>query len=280
MLSPELTVAGTAYHYTPGSPAYQWVSDTIDQARNAGIRWIIVGYHYPCLTGGKYECASGSDLFNLLVAKHVDLVLNGHEHNYQRSKQIGLDAVACPSIAATGYNPGCVTDDGLDGVYPKDAGTVEIVAGTFGRGLYSVSRTDPEAPYMVSMNGTTHGFVQYTVTADRIDASFVRSEGTFSDSFSIVQGAPAIADHTPPTTPATVSADTSTPGTVRLSWAPEHGRRRHRILLGAQRRDGHRHDDRHDVHGRACLAGIDEHLHGRRVRRRRATPRPRRRASS
>lgn len=220
MLSPELTVAGTAYHYTPGSPAYQWVADTIDQARSAGIRWIIVGYHYPCLTAGKYACASGSDLFNLLVAKHVDLVLNGHEHNYQRSKQVGLDAVGCPSIAATGYNPGCVTDDGLDGVYPKDAGTVEVVAGTFGRGLYSVSSTDPEAPYMVSMNGTTHGFVQYTVAADRLDASFVRSEGTFSDSFSIVRGAPAIADHTPPTTPATVSADTSTPGTVRLSWSP------------------------------------------------------------
>jgi hypothetical protein len=218
MLSPELTVAGTTYHYTPGSPEYQWVSDTIDAARAAGIPWVIVGFHFPCLTAGNYQCASGPALTNLLVSKHVDLVLHGHEHSYQRSKQLALDPATCPNIAGTGYNPACVVDDGIDGIYPKDAGTVDVTAGTFGRGLYNVSRTDPEAPYFATMDGTSNGFVQYALTADRLDATFVKTSGLFTDAFSIVRGAAASADRSAPTEPSGLTADTSVPGRVNLSW--------------------------------------------------------------
>ena len=218
MLSPELTVAGTSYHYTPGTPGYQWVSDTIDAARAAGIQWVIVGFHFPCLTAGNYQCASGAALMNLLVQKRVDLILNGHEHSYQRSKQLALDPTTCPSIAATGYNPACVADDGSDGIYPKGAGSVGVISGTFGRGHYNVNRTDPEAPYFAAMDGTTNGFMQYTVTADRLDATFVKTNGTFTDGFSIVAGAVAAADRTPPSEPTSLAADTSVPGRVTLNW--------------------------------------------------------------
>jgi hypothetical protein len=78
--------------------------------------------HFPCLSAGQYTCAAGPQLMNLLVAKHVDLILHGHEHSYQRSKQLALDPTTCPSIPGTGYVAGCVTDDGLDGIYPKGAG--------------------------------------------------------------------------------------------------------------------------------------------------------------
>jgi fibronectin type 3 domain-containing protein len=219
MISPELTVAGHTYHYTPGTTDYAWLSNTIDQAHTAGIPWVIVGMHFPCLTAGNYQCAANPALMNLLVQKRVDLVLHGHEHSYQRSKQVALDPTTCPSIAATGYNPACVADDGIDGIYPEGAGTVDVIAGTFGRGLYNVSRSDPEAPYFAKLDGASHGFMQYTVTAKRIDASFVKTDGSLNDAFSIVSGATATADRALPSQPTNVAADTSTPGRVKLTWS-------------------------------------------------------------
>jgi chitodextrinase len=221
MISPNLTVGGVDYDFKPGTAHYTWLANTIDDAHADGIPWVIVGFHFPCLTAGNYSCGTGPALSNLLMQKHVDLVLHGHEHTYQRGKQLALDPVTCPSIAASGYNPGCVVDDGFDGVYPKGAGTVDVVAGTFGRPLYNVFRSDPEGPYFTKLDGTTHGFVQYTVTASQLTASFVPTDGgPFSDSFTIASGATASADRTPPSKPANVVADTSVPGRISLSWSP------------------------------------------------------------
>ena len=219
MVSPELKVNGTTYHYVPGNPHYAWLKDTIDQAHAAGIPWVVVGMHYPCLSAGQYGCAEGSALMNLLVNEKVDLVLHGHEHTYQRGKQLATDPTTCPTISPTGYNPACVVDDGLDGVYPKGAGTVDVIDGTFGRSLYASSRADPEAPYFAKLDSTTHGFMRYDVTATRLDASFVHVDGTFNDNFSIVSGATASADRSPPSPPGGLSADTSVPGKVTLSWS-------------------------------------------------------------
>jgi len=219
MISPELKVSGTTYHYVPGNAHYTWLKNEIDQAHTAGIPWVVVGMHYPCLSAGQYGCVEGSALMNLLVDEKVDLVLNGHEHTYQRTKQLATDPTSCPTIAPTGYNPACVVDDGMDGVYPKGAGMIDVIDGTFGRGLYASSRSDPEGPYFVKLDGTTHGFMRYDVTATRLDASFVHVDGTFSDNFSIVSGATLSVDRSPPSAPAGLSADTSVPGKVTLSWS-------------------------------------------------------------
>jgi hypothetical protein len=194
------------------------LKDTIDQAHAAGIPWVIVGMHYPCLSAGQYGCVEGSALMNLLVNEKVDLVLNGHEHTYQRTKQLATDPATCPTISPTGYNPACVVDDGMDGVYPKGAGMIDVIDGTFGRPLYNASRSDPEAPYFAKLDGSTHGFMQYTVNANELDASFVHVDGSFNDSFSIVSGATPSADRSPPSVPSGLAADTSVPGKVALSW--------------------------------------------------------------
>ena len=218
MISPELTVAGTKYHYVPGNPHYDWLASKIDAAHAAGIRWVIVGMHFPCLSAGQYTCAAGPQLMNLLVSKHVDLILHGHEHTYQRSKQLALDPATCPSIPGSGYVAGCVIDDGLDGVYPKGAGSVDVIAGTFGQGLYNTYPADPESPYFVRLDASSHGFMQYAVTADRIDAAFTKIDGTLQDSFSIVAGAAPSADRAAPSQPTALAASTATPGRVDLSW--------------------------------------------------------------
>ncbi len=218
MISPELKVNGTTYHYVPGNAHYTWLKNTIDQAHSNGIPWVIVGMHYPCLSAGQYGCVEGSALMNLLVNEKVDLVLNGHEHTYQRTKQLATNPTTCPTIAPTGYNPACVVDDGLDGVYPKGAGMIDVIDGTFGRSLYNSSRSDPEAPYFAKLDGTTHGFMQYDVTATRLDASFVHVDGSLNDTFSIVSGATPSADISPPSTPSGLAADTAVAGKVTLNW--------------------------------------------------------------
>ena len=43
----------------PGNPHYDWLANTIDTAHAAGIPWVIVGMHFPCLTAGQYTCAAG-----------------------------------------------------------------------------------------------------------------------------------------------------------------------------------------------------------------------------
>ena len=233
MISPELTVGGINYHYVPGNPHYEWLANTIDAAHAAGIQWVIVGMHFPCVSAGQYSCAADPALFNLLVDRKVDLILHGHEHSYQRSKQLALDPTTCPSIPRTGYVAGCVVDDGFDNVYPKGAGSVDVIAGTFGRGLYNTYPADPESPYFVKLDTTSHGFMQYSVTADRIDASFVKIDGSLTDSFSIVSGAIAAADRLPPSQPTGLAASTATPGRVDLTWtgsADEGGIRNYAVF--------------------------------------------------
>jgi hypothetical protein len=100
MISPSITMPdGTTYDYTanPPSPHYQWLVDAIDGARAAGIRWVIVGTARNCITAGEKHCEIGQDVFNLLVDKKVVLILQGHEHGYERSKQLATGP-NCPAI--------------------------------------------------------------------------------------------------------------------------------------------------------------------------------------
>ncbi len=180
---------------------YNWVSNTIDNARTSStIKWVVVGMHKVCISAGDQTCNIGPDLLNLMISKRVDLVLEGHDHSYQRSKQLALNTSTCTGIATTKsfpiYNSNCVVNDGSAGVYTPGAGTVVVIQGTFGAPLNTVNDTSvnggasaAEAPYFAELMGTNtpgngHGFMQYTVSADRIDAKSSFS-GSFSDSFTI-----------------------------------------------------------------------------------------------
>ncbi|OLE82503.1 MAG: hypothetical protein AUF79_19660, partial [Crenarchaeota archaeon 13_1_20CM_2_51_8] len=186
--------------YNKFDPHYNWVSNSIDSARTAGVKWVIVGMHKVCIAGGDQNCNIGPDLLNLMISKKVDLVLEGHDHSYQRSKQLALNTSTCTGIATASsypiYNSNCVVNDGSAGVYSPGAGTVVVIQGTFGAPLNTVNDTSvnggasaAEAPYFAKLMGTNtpgngHGFMQYTVSADRIDAKSSFS-GSFSDSFTI-----------------------------------------------------------------------------------------------
>ena len=214
MISPSMTMPdGTKYDYTAGTAHYQWVSDAIDAARAAGIRWIAVGMARDCISAGEKSCEIGTDLFNLLVDKRVDLILEGHEHGYERSRQMETGP-ACPAIPVDTVNAGCFGDDGSGSNYTKGHGPIVVVSGTLGIPLRPMNPQDSEAGDFVTLMGSninpTHGFMKYTVSTDRIQAQFVRTgKGTFADQFSIVDPNPGA--NTPPAT-FTPSPTTGPPG--------------------------------------------------------------------
>ena len=219
MISPALTFPNEGqYNYTVGSAHYTWLANAIDGARASGVRWVIVGMHEVCLTAGPLSCTIGGDLLNLLVAKKVDLVLQGHEHSYQRSKQLAL-ATNCPAVPVGSYNAACVADDGSSGAYTRGAGTVFVIAGTGGEDMASVSTSTAESHFFAKLMGgnmnPTIGFVRYQVTADRLTAQFVRAaRGNFSDAFTISTGTSVNNPPTAEAVSATTTAGTATPVTL------------------------------------------------------------------
>lgn len=214
-----LTAPDTSYTYTPGSAHYQWLSDTIDSARTAGIKWVVVGSHKNYMSTGQKVDEIGSDFFNLLVAKKVDLIVQGHDHTYQRSKQLA-HSPGCPLVPTEPAVLSCVVNDGASGQYAAGAGSVLVITGTGGHGLYDVSATDPGAPYFSRIMGSgpngTYGYTKLTIGETGIRATFRASAGAgFSDSFSI--GAPPL-DTQPPTAPTGLTAQLPAATEVELTW--------------------------------------------------------------
>lgn len=195
VISPGIPFEAGNLNYAPGSSNYTWTSNAIDSARASGIPWVVVGMHTPCLSVGQYPCASGEGIANLLLSKKVDLVLNGHEHLYQRSKQLAT-ATGCTGITTDVYNPACVRD--ADNSLAKGAGTVFTTLGTGGVALRDVNTADPEAPYFAAWSGLnsnpSHGLLDLQFSATTLTAGFLATDGSFTDSFSI---APA-GSNTPP----------------------------------------------------------------------------------
>src|SRR5207248_3264609 len=168
---------------------------------------VVVGMAFNCVTAGDKHCEISSDLFDLLVDKRVDLVLQGHEHGYERSGQFALNPTTCPAIPISdptgtpSYSAGCEADNGSSGNYAKGAGPVVVIAGTAGIALRPMNRPGspdaPEAPYFATLMGNngpvaTHGFTQYPVTASQLTGTFVSEndgQKPVADSFAITGAA-------------------------------------------------------------------------------------------
>ena len=177
-------VGGEKYDYDLNNSHYQWLADTIDDARTRNIPWIIVGMHKVCITAGSKPCEIGSDLYDLLLDKKVDLILHGHDHDYQRSKQL---TCATPNT----YRTECVIDTGADNHYSKGAGTVFVITGITGRGGHTnIDTTDPEIGYLATWHGGNspnagRGYTLFTLNATQLTMQFIGTTTTYTDNFTI-----------------------------------------------------------------------------------------------
>jgi hypothetical protein len=197
MISPNLRVYGADYAYGFWDPYTMWLSNAIDTARSAGIPWVIVGMHKNCLTMGEKSCEIGSDLMNMLIFKKVDLVLQAHDHTYQRSKQLRFSP-SCPYLVPETFNPNCVGNQGAAGTYVKGEGPIFVITGTFGVDLHNIYPADPEAGYFVTAMGAnrnpTHGFTRYAASATELSAQFLGiGDGPFTDRFTITSSGGLVA---------------------------------------------------------------------------------------
>src|SRR5437867_2391197 len=130
----------------------------------------------------------------MLMNKRVDLILQGHDHTYQRSKQL-----TCETDGT--YVSSCVANPGWS--LTKGAGTVYVIDGTGGEGggkTVSKPNTGYFAAYCCS-TGTPLGYSLFTITSSSLQSTFVNTGGqTYKDSFTITGSSP------PPNPSFTVSA--------------------------------------------------------------------------
>jgi len=193
------------YNYGKNSPHTEWVEDAVANARDAGIPWVIAGVHKECITvANDGHCPMGQYLFDELLEAHVDLILVGHDHVYERSKQLRVSS-SCESVNSTNrFDPSCVAANGTRGAYAKGKGTVVVVQGVGGRSFDNVSIDggDRELGYFDAVMGANantqgrlsgFGSVFYEVEADSIAAK---------------------TDFCPPESTATEGRCTSNPGSV------------------------------------------------------------------
>jgi hypothetical protein len=191
MVSPALTFPDGTWSYTAGSTHLAWTATAIESARAAGVPWVVVGMHKPCLSVGNYACDIGADLLDLLVSQRVDLVLTGHEHLYQRTQQLA-QGPGCAAVTIGSFTPACVAARG--DALVAGAGTVFATVGTGGITLRAPTSGDTEAPYFAAVEGAgddpTHGYVDARVTPTAMKVSFVGvGDGTFSDTFALTRSA-------------------------------------------------------------------------------------------
>ncbi len=180
--APDLTVDGVTYTYAAGTAERAWLTEQLHHANSDGD-WTVVGMHKNCLTIGNKACEIGQETAQLLVDEGADLVLQGHDHDYQRSKALTFvepDTVPADAIA----------DDGGDGVYARDAGTVFVIVGTVGRSPTICSHTDPEFAYFAAHrcaeeSPDTTGYLLVSASVKQLEASFVPVEGDYTDTFVI-----------------------------------------------------------------------------------------------
>lgn len=179
--SPDLEVAGVEYSYAPGTSEREWLLAAIESARAEGD-WIVVGMHKNCITIGNKSCEIGQALPQLLIDEGVDLVLQGHDHDYQRSH-------ALSTVVENGV--GDIADGGGDGRYSRRSGTVFVVVGTAGRWMTPCSHDDSEfdnfAAHWCGEEATdTKGYLLLSASRGELTGELVTTTGTLAtDSFTI-----------------------------------------------------------------------------------------------
>jgi hypothetical protein len=176
-----------------GSAQYNWVQQ--DLAALPPQTCTIAYYHHPIYNIGPEGANTGmSAIWKLLAQYGVDIVLNGHDHDYQR--WVPLDGSGNPS----------------------STGVTEFVAGTAGHSMQKFIKTDSRVAYSNDTNPTAFGALFLQLNPQGANFSYKNTAGTILDSGVIPCNA-AASDSTAPTTPGNFSATASSSTKVDLSWS-------------------------------------------------------------
>jgi acid phosphatase type 7 len=141
----------------PGSAQVRWLEE--DLANNDEQKCTLAYFHHPLFTSGEYRPGEErmERLWEVFYAGGVDVVLNGHDHNYQRFAPQDPQGRADP-------------EDGIR----------ECVVGTGGRSNYQISQPIVNTEVY---NDDTYGVLELTLHPKSYEWEFVPVEGeSFTDS--------------------------------------------------------------------------------------------------
>jgi hypothetical protein len=173
----------------PGSAQYEFLDRELS---TTSARWKIVVWHHPVYSSGTTHGSSfklRANLVPLLDAHEVDIVFNGHEHNYERTHTL------------------------YDGqIVPPGRGTIYIVTGGGGADLTPLSPLNP----VTAAGEVAFHFMRVTVDGDTLRADMIHTDGTVGDSVTLVK--PAVTTTTSTSTTTTLTTATIPPTTTTLAF--------------------------------------------------------------
>ncbi len=174
-----------------GSAEYTWLQQ--DLAANASA-CTIVYYHHPLFDIGPEGATTAmSDIWALMAQYGVSIVLNGHDHDYQR------------------WEP-------LDGSgNPSPTGITEFVAGMAGHGLQTITGSDSRVVYWNDTVPQAFGVVKLELNPDGAAFYYINTSGMVLDSGTIACAKNG-ADTQAPSTPAGLTANAASATQVNLAW--------------------------------------------------------------
>ncbi len=178
---------------TPTGTMATWLTNDL---ANTTQDWLIAFWHHPPYTKGSHNSDTESQLIQMrqnilpiLEAYGVDLALFGHSHAYERSHLLdghyGLSGTITPAMKLN-TGGGRVTGAGA---YTKPSGltanegAIYVVTGSAGK--ISGGSLDHSAMFL-SLNRL--GSLYFEVASNRLDATFLRENGTTNDTFTIIKG--------------------------------------------------------------------------------------------
>jgi hypothetical protein len=173
------------------SAQYNWLKNDLITHTNACT---LAYWHIPLFSSGGRASSNSKPFWDLLYQYHADVVLNGHDHIYERF------APQTPSASS------------------DSSGIREFIAGTGGANHTSLSSTARNSQVR---NSSTFGILQLTLHQSSYDWRFVPEGGSFTDSGSQscnTSGSSGGGDTTAPSAPTNLHGTAPASNEVDLSW--------------------------------------------------------------
>ena len=146
---------------SPGGAQYTFLDN--DLAASTAV-WKFVVFHYPIYSSGFHGSFANlqADLIPLFDKYGVDIVLNGHDHDYERTQRLTANQPAAPGT-----------------------GTVYIVTGGGGKDTKPVASS-----WFTAYSEEVLHFTRVTIDGTTLVEQMVRKDGTVGDTMTLVKGAP------------------------------------------------------------------------------------------
>jgi len=184
--------------YDTIGPQVQWIKKDLAANKNKG--WVIAFWHHPPYTMGSHNSDKEAELVHIrenfigvLERAGVNLVLNGHSHDYERSRLMQghygpentFDAKKHNLSSSSGKNDGTKNSSPYIIRKDKNAGTVYVVSGSAGK----LGGQQTEFPHnaMYYSDADHGGACILDVQDNRLELKWVCADGEIRDQFTIIK---------------------------------------------------------------------------------------------